>query len=181
MKYLIFSAGMALGSTLTYLFLNRYYEEKIQEVRDYYKKKEETEEVGDESEEVEDDKTFDRPNPHLTTGFRTAAEYYNYSGNETIREFGPSEDDDPKPYVITPDEYSEHVVSRVVYLTYYKDDDRLVGADGSVYDINSTVGRNAIERIGEYDPGVCYVRDLALSVDYEIQSKDCSSSEDFGG
>lgn len=186
MRFLIFAAGAAAGSALTYLYLYNYYEKREEELREYYKKKLEPEVVADvDAEEVTNDsdkkpESYDKPNPHLSTGFRKEADYFNYSG-ETIREFSPSEDDDPKPYVITPDEYSEHVVSDVVYLTYYKEDDKLAGPDGSIYDIDSTVGRSAIERIGEYIPGICYVRDLALSTDYEISSKDCSYGEDFGG
>ena len=187
MRFLMFAAGAIVGSALTYFYVKDFYEKREDEIRAYYKKKNDPEEEKGESKEApietggsSEVKEQTKPNPHLSNGFRTAAEYYNYSG-ETIREFSPSEDDGTKPYVITPDEYSEHVVSEVVYLTYYRGDGTLAGPDGSIYDIDSTVGRESIDRIGEYDPDVCYVRDLSLSTDYEITAKECSYSEDFGG
>ena len=85
-------------------------------------------------------------------------------------------DDAPKPYVLETDELStasEKFVNEQPYfekVTLYLYDDGVLCSeeDEIITNIATTVGHDALGRIGEYEPDVVYVRNEQQSTDYEV-------------
>ena len=72
-----------------------------------------------------------------------------------------------KPYVITPEEFSEGEYNTVT-LNYYTD--RVLADDdyNVVKDIKGTIGEEALNAFGLYEEDVVYVRNEKYQIDYEI-------------
>lgn len=85
-------------------------------------------------------------------------------------------DDAPGPYVLETDELStasEKFVNEQPYFEkvtlYLYDDGTLCSEDDEIItNIATTVGHDALGRIGEYEPDVVYVRNEQQSTDYEV-------------
>lgn len=157
----IFAAGAAIGSAVTYFILNKKYkkisDEEIQSVRDVYKKKEEA---------LKD----------------MASEQAEKMAQEIVANAIPEEDDisdakevvdemkDNRPYVIDPDDFGEegyHTVS----LDYYADGVLAYMDSGAVIkpeEVDEIVGRDSLTRFGEYERDTVYVRNDKRKTDYEI-------------
>lgn len=82
---------------------------------------------------------------------------------------GMPKDDDQKPYVIRPDQFGDLDYDEIEY-TLYSDgilaDD--VGEMVNDADIERCIGRENLERIGEYEKDVVYVRNDKQGTDYII-------------
>ena len=84
--------------------------------------------------------------------------------------------DAPGPYVLEPDDDSSAAwkfINEEPYfdkITLFLYDDGVLCSDQNeiITNIAATVGHEALERIGEYEPDVVYVRNEQISTDYEI-------------
>lgn len=84
--------------------------------------------------------------------------------------------DAPGPYVLEDDDASkasEKFVNEEPYfdkITLFLYDDGVLCSETEeiITDIPGTVGRDSLNRIGEYEPDVVYVRNESISTDYEI-------------
>lgn len=157
--FLVFLAGCALGSAGTYYYIKDKYEriaqEEIDSVKQVYAKRAEQ----------------DTPRPAVTfekpdlTAYADKIRECNYNATSETPEEVESH---PAPYVISPEEFGEKSGYDQVSLTYYAD---LVLADENdevVENADEIVGMAALDSFGQYEDDSVFVRNDALSCDYEI-------------
>ena len=82
---------------------------------------------------------------------------------------GPEKENEPllKPYVISPEEFSEGTYD-VQTLNYYKDGILADDCYNIVKDVKGTVGDEALNSFGMYEEDSVYVRNEEYQMDYEI-------------
>ena len=176
-KIVIFTAGAAIGSAVTYKLIKTKYEtianDEIEEIREYYKSKEEDTEGEPEQETAiaENVKVESKPN---VVNYAAMVNNMGYDTSDKAED-RPVEEDDAElpyeiaPYEIAPDEYSEFEDYSYFSFTYY--DDGFVADDNDelVEDVDDIIGNDLLERFKE-DPDLdsIYVRNDALKSDYEI-------------
>lgn len=153
-KAIMFMLGAVVGSAATYVFTKTKYEkfanDEITEIREYYKSKlrEETPEIKqDESEVVKEYKTIVK----------------NYSDISSKKE--PVTDNDDAPYVISPEEFGEEYDT--INLTYYANNILTDDKNEKIDDVFSVIG-DALNHFGDYEDDAVHVRDDIKRVDYEI-------------
>lgn len=155
-KFAIFTVGAAIGSAVTWYFTKTKYERIAQEEIDSVK------EVFSKHKTISED-TVDTKieNPEMT-------EYKNIVQNYTSEneEEGEPETMD-KPYVISPDEFGDSDYE-IISLTYYADKVLTDETGDIVDDVEDLVGYDSLNHFGEYEEDSVFVRNDALSTDYEI-------------
>ena len=188
-KIIIFTAGAAIGSAVTWKLVKVKYEkladEEIEAVREYYKScHEENEEDGQENEqENTDTPSTDSPATNKKTAvnhqkrleeleqMRDVVASMGYASHSDISKCR-GDDDMLEPYVITPEEYEDSDYTQVS-LTYYEGNDVLEEDLGGIIakdDIDRLVGTDFASHFGEneYDSDTVFIRNDALRTDYEI-------------
>lgn len=169
-KVIIFAAGAAIGSAVTWKLVKGKYErvasEEIAEMREYYRKKQESVEVTNESVEPEESIVkIDKVN---------RAEYENianrYSGSYKSEEKGGEDDmeDDDKPYVIAPETFGEIDDYDTETLTYYADGVLEDDQGHVIEDPDDLVGKDFADHFGEYEDDAVHVRNDKYHTYYEI-------------
>lgn len=174
---LIFAAGAAVGSLVTWRLLKTKYEQIAQEEIDSVKEvfanrdlkwEHKGEPIGKvENMEVTDEgvKATVRVKPDLAEYARklNAAGYSNY---EVTEEKGGTDVDEP--YVISPEEFSENDDYDTESLTYYADGILTDDVDNIIEDVAALVGEDSLTRFGEYEDDSVFVRNDRTKTDYEI-------------
>lgn len=174
-KVLIFAAGAALGSAVTWKIVKTKYEqianEEIESVKEVFGRghRAETKPVDDaidiSEEEIEEYKPTNEDLAKLKETITTNG-YKDYTTkNKAVNE---EDDDMGGPYVISPDEFDEHDDYNVVSLTYYADKVLTDEQDNIIDDIEGTVGRDSLTHFGQYEDDSVFVRNDAQKTDYEI-------------
>lgn len=155
-KFAIFTVGAAIGSAVTWYFTKTKYEHIAQEEIDSVKK------VFSKHKTISED-TIDTKieNPEMTE-YKSIVQNYT-SKNE---EEGEPETMD-KPYVISPDEFGDSDYE-IISLTYYADKVLTDETGDIVDDVEALVGYDSLNHFGEYEEDSVFVRNDALSTDYEI-------------
>ena len=155
-KFAIFAVGAAIGSAVTWYFTKIKYERIAQEEIDSVK------EVFSKHKTISED-TVDTKieNPEMTE-YKSIVQNYT-SENE---EEGEPETMD-KPYVISPDEFGDSDYE-IISLTYYADKVLTDETGDIVDDVEDLVGYDSLNHFGEYEEDSVFVRNDALSTDYEI-------------
>lgn len=149
----IFLGGAILGSAITYRLMKNYYDPE-----DY------DEEEGYDYGETEPD------NSEVTQSQIIEENgYTQYSSNIKTNEKREEEDEMDKPYIITPEEFSDSDYNTET-LSYW--------ADGVVTDIDDEpltddqiedlIGEDSLSHFGEYEDDSVFVRNDRLRTDYEI-------------
>lgn len=155
-KLLIFAAGAAIGSVVTWAIVKTKYEqianEEIESVREHYSNKTTKERKSTE----EPDKTTEYSDVIKNEGYVKEEEEKKKMGD--------------RPFVISPEEFGEMDDYEVVSLIYY--------ADGTVTDdwnnviesdvVDELVGKESLKHFGEYEDDSVFVRNTELMTDYEI-------------
>lgn len=77
-------------------------------------------------------------------------------------------EDYPRPYIISPADFSENFEYDTVDITYFADGVLCDENNEPLEDIENTIGEDAVEHIGEFTPDAAYVRNERLKCDYEI-------------
>lgn len=77
-------------------------------------------------------------------------------------------EDYPRPYIISPVDFSENFEYDTVDITYFADGVLCDENNEPLEDIENTIGEDAVEHIGEFTPDAAYVRNERLKCDYEI-------------
>lgn len=90
-----------------------------------------------------------------------------YKPQEKKEEPNKEEEPQMKPYVISPEEFSEGMFDTRT-LNYYKDGILADEDYNIVKDIKGTVGDEALNSFGVYESDSVYVRNEEYSIDYEI-------------
>ena len=79
-----------------------------------------------------------------------------------------TDEDYPRPYVISPDEFAGDYEFDTVDVTYFADGVLCDENDVPLEDIENTIGNDAVRHFGEYENDAVYVRNERLKCDYEI-------------
>ena len=163
----IFAAGALVGAFAGARIAKKHYEElaqeEIEEVRAYYKNKEEKiEEPKQEVEEkveVEEKKEYDNIIKHG-----------NYMTMEEDEENEDDElyDSDDEPYIIDPSEFGNYGHYATQTCTYFADGVLVDDVDEVIEDPDSLVGTYHIDIFRDFDATSVYVRNDWMKMDFEI-------------
>lgn len=161
---LIFTAGAAIGSLITWKLVKTRYEnianEEIASVKETFSKynKCENENEDDEPEnENEDEDEEDSDTPDYEPYYKPQ---YNIEEGSVVMP--------KKPYVISPDEFDEIDEYGTETLTYYADHVLTDDFDNPIEDVEAMVGEESLNHFGEYEEDAVYVRNERHKIDYEI-------------
>ena len=168
-KILIFAVGAAIGSAVTW----KYMQSKYEFVDDYEVEPEE--EIKEEEPVQEPIKpTIIKEKPDIFQYARKLQEnqYTNYATVEMEQEGVTTNvikhKEIKEPYVISPAEFGSNDEYDTISLNYYADGVLADDMDEVVEDVEGTVGYDALTRFGEYEDDSVFVRNEGLKVDYEI-------------
>lgn len=193
---LMFTAGAAIGSVVTWKVVKTKYEkiaqEEIESVKEAFAEYfvnegdtcvDETSEDDDEErpsnssrqinwedyEDLDEDDTADEDEYQADEAEREAyARIASYYNNE---KGGPEEMDKHvgrAPYVISPDDFASLDDWKTVSLTYYADDILEDEKYNIITDRDNLIGRKALTTFGEYEDDSVFVRNERLKTDFEI-------------
>lgn len=163
MNSMIFAAGAAIGSTVTWKLLRTKYEqianEEIESVKEMYRKKDE---VSDEDSlypsEIVTDLTEKRP----------LSEYAKLLEDEGYSEKKEESEEVELPYVISPDDFGDLDGYSTVTLYCYEDGVIVDEEDELVDNADTIIGKNIVDHFGEFEDDSVFVRNDARRCDYEI-------------
>jgi len=172
-NFMMFVLGVAVGSVVTWKYVEKKYEriaqDEIDSVKEVFSKR--TAEIAKDAEDrIKADNAKEKPNIiEYAAGLRKLG-YINYSDMvdekpEEVKEEPMSVD---KPYVIAPDEFGELDDYDTISLTYYADQILADDNDEIVEDIEDVVGFESLNAFGEYEDDSVFVRNDRLKCDYEI-------------
>lgn len=162
--FMIFAAGAAVGSLITWKALKDKYEKRAQEeidsVKEVWSKKEKT--------DPEEEPETDSANPNLVNTITRNLGYQRTDYSEISRPERESEKKDMDcPYVIPPENFGDSGYD-TISLIYYKDEVLADDMDELVEDIDERIGSESLNHFGEYEDDVVFVRNDILKADYEI-------------
>lgn len=190
---LVFTAGAAIGSVVTWKVLEAKYEQRMQEEIETVKEAliamnntceestdeepEEEEASSDEYHQVNWDELEDLNEEEADDELEEYAELTNLYSNE---KGGAEKVRIKKPYVISPYDFGELDEYRKIDLTYYADG-ILEDDDGEIItDIDELIGEGSLNTFGEYEDDAVFVRNERLQTDFEIL-KDYRTYEEATG
>ena len=168
---LLFTAGVAVGSLVTW----RYFKSKYEVVEDEIEEK--TEEPEGESEEegpevLESKASYKKPPLKEYVKMVESNGYAPKTHVEEVEEEianGEWGDKDVyEPFIIRPDEYGELHAYETLSLNYYADGVLTDELDNPIEDVESLVPADFADHFGEYDDNAVFVRNDNLECDYEI-------------
>ena len=168
---LLFTAGVAVGSLVTW----RYFKTKYEVVEDEIEEK--TEEPEGESEEespevLESKMSYKKPPLKEYVKMVEDNGYMPKTHMEEVEEEianGEWGDKDVyEPFIIRPDEYGELHAYETLSLNYYADGVLTDELDNPIEDVESLVPADFADHFGEYDDNAVFVRNDNLECDYEI-------------
>ena len=168
---LLFAAGAAVGSLVTW----RYFKSKYEIVED--KIEEETEEAEGEHKEanlgsLEPKLNYKKPPLKEYVKMVEDNGYVPKTHMEEVEEEianGEWGDKDVyEPYIIRPEEYGELHAYETLSLNYYADGVLTDELDNPIEDVESLVPADFADHFGEYEDDVVHVRNDNLECDYEI-------------
>lgn len=168
---LLFTAGVAVGSLVTW----RYFKSKYEVVEDEIEEK--TEEAEGKSEE-DDPEVLESKMSYKKPPLKEYVKMVEDNGympkthmEEVEEEIANGEWDDKdvyEPYIIRPDEYGELHAYETLSLNYYADGVLTDELDNPIEDVESLVPADFADHFGEYEDNVVHVRNDNLECDYEI-------------
>lgn len=189
---LLFTAGAAIGSVVTWRVVKARYErivqEEIESVKETWARMnredddssvvDDNDEDEDEDEDASDDEDVD---PVMIDYYKLANKYKGSDDKIENSEEGGGDDEVPYingPYVITPNDFGDGNYDHdTYYLTYYSDG--VLSNDWyEKLDVDETIGQDSIEHFGEYAEDNLHVRNERLKADYEIV-RDCRKYADM--
>lgn len=177
---LMFAAGAAIGSAVTWKVLKTKYDRIIQEEIDSIK--ETFAEVYPESKEPEEEHSEDEVDPRqinwddledldedetYTPTQEDLDEYKDIARNYT-NEKGGAEEMSNEPYVIAPYDFGELDGYSTIELTYYMDNILEDEDYHIVTDADELIGPKALNTFGEYEDDAVFVRNDRLRTDFQI-------------
>lgn len=194
-KIIVFTAGAAVGSVVTWKIVKTKYEqlarEEIESVKEIYSTKmcdhgsvaeKETCEESEDAEEEDlsyDDETKPFPSRSEREAYNRLVKDSGYKPNQTDTNKDEEDDDMDKPYVISPEEFGENGYE-TVSLTYYEGDGVLTDDVDKPFDedeIEEYVVPDFVEHFGEYEDDSVFVRNDFMKTDFEILKDQRSYSE----
>lgn len=159
----IFAAGAAIGSVVTWKLIEEKYkriaQEEIDSVKEVFSRKKAEPEVTEE--------------PIKPTIDDVVAKTAHVDYSNIVEKLGYKNDEEggstmiDKPYVISPDEFGD-CDYETVSLIFYADGVLADDYDEVVADIPGTVGVGSLQTFGQYEDDSVFVRNDRLKTDYEI-------------
>lgn len=189
-KAIIFISGVAVGSFVTWRLLKEKYirqtQEEINEVREHYRKKKESEEVTVDSNGVTE--TNEKPDLIAYAAKLTKKGYIDYTDPKSIvKATGDTIDavvqqtneesldpvilNDPSyqpPYIISPEDFAIDDEYTIVNLNYYIDGVLTDEDDNIVENVDDVVGLENLNHMGEYEDDALHIRNENYKCEYEI-------------
>ena len=166
-KLFIFTAGVAIGSVVTWKLVKTKYEqisnEEIESVKETFLK-----ERRKDVEPLNEDKSFEM-SEEAAKALKKIIEnnsYNDYSNYSTKKE-SEVEENMSGPYVISPDEFDGGDYD-IESLNYYQDGILTDIYDNVIEDVESMVGEESLNHFGEYEDDSVFVRNDEKETDYEI-------------
>lgn len=161
-KIIVFTAGAAIGSVITWNVVKNKYEQLIEEEIDSVK----------EAYEKNYSKLLNSNNKETETPIEEVEEYKNIVNNYNTESNNDKEEEDnimDMPYLISPEEFADSDYE-TASLWYFADGILTDEQYNIIEDVDETVGYESLEHFGDYsdDPDTVYVRNDYLEVDYEI-------------
>lgn len=157
---IIFSAGVIIGSAVSWYYAKKRCERIVQEEIDSIK--ETFKQAGiiknDDAEPKKNDKRKD------VISYENIIKKESYSDANCKKE----EKIIDEPYIISPEEFGEMHDYETVSLTYYDDGILADDNDEMVEDVEEVVGVDFFSHFGEYEDDSVFVRNDRLRCDYEI-------------
>lgn len=172
-NFMMFVLGVAVGSVVTWRYVEKKYEQIAQDEIDSVKEvfsKREAEFTEDTEVQIKADNARGKSSIIEYVAHLREQGYTNYSDMvdekpEEVKEEPMSID---KPYVITPEEFGDLDDYETISLTYYADQILADDNDVIVDDIEDVVGFDSLNSFGEYEDDSVFVRNDRLKCDYEI-------------
>lgn len=171
---LIFAAGAAVGSAVTWKLVKTKYEqianEEIESVKEFFGRGKKEEESESKKYKEYGKSLAEGFNDGFTDGLKKVEKiceengYTNYSNVKKEEE----EMDVDAPYVIAPEEFGELDDYETETLTYYKDKVLADDWDNKIENVDDLVGEESLTHFGEYEEDSVYVRNDTTKTDYEI-------------
>lgn len=169
-KGMIFLAGGAIGSVVTWKLVNTKYEQTIENkneeivfLRDRYSKNNNGVKGPDDGMENADELTVQE--------IRDKVQELGYINEQVMRDKEIEKEDEEnmeRPYVIAPEESWEQDYPMIT-LTYYEGDGVLADDRNKIIEnIDELVGEDFADHFGEYEDDTVYIRNDAMEVYYEI-------------
>ena len=189
-KAIIFISGVAVGSFVTWRLLKEKYirqtQEEINEVREHYRKKKESEEVTVDSNGSTE--TNEKPDLIAYAAKLTKNGYIDYTDPKSIvKATGDTIDavvqktneesldpvilNDPSyqpPYIISPEDFAIDDEYTTVNLNYYIDGVLTDEDDNIVENVDDVVGLENLNHMGEYEDDALHIRNENYKCEYEI-------------
>lgn len=189
-KVIIFIGGVAAGSFVTWRLLKEKYirqtQEEINEVREHYRKKKESEEVTVDSNGSTE--TNEKPDLIAYAAKLTKNGYIDYTNPKSIvKATGDTIDavvqktneesldpvilNDPSyqpPYIISPEDFAIDDEYTIVNLNYYIDGVLTDEDDNIVENVDDVVGLENLNHMGEYEDDALHIRNENYKCEYEI-------------
>lgn len=169
---LIFAAGVAVGSAVTWkIFKSRYevvdedFGEEIDEFEDMSEDEDEPRPDDEDSEDIAKVKANLNKKPPLKE-YVEMVNRYGYSDAEVSDD--EEEKDVYEPYIIRPEEYGEIHAYEQLSLNYYADGVLTDELDNRIEDVESLVPADFADHFGEYEQDAVHVRNDERQCDYEI-------------
>lgn len=156
--FVVFGLGVAAGSVAAWKLLKSKYaqlaREEIDEVREYYRKKEEAVDEVDEPDIPEEESSNNDVQEYMTI-----AQYYtDQKGGSEVSTI---------PQVITPEEFAADDEYQAESLTLYACGTLTDDFDNPIEDVEAMVG-DALDHFGEYEDDSVFVRNDRYKCNYEI-------------
>lgn len=184
-KGLIFVAGAAIGSLVTWKVVKTKYEqiaqEEIESVREAFGRNIDEDDTEESTEDESGIKGVDLDSPSVAEEIRGIVKKLGYvtelpeeenptettEEKEENKEEEEEEDMDSKPYVISPDEFGdcEYIT---VSLSYYLDGIVTNEQGKIVTNTDELIGEDFADHFGEYEDDSVFVRNDRLGMDFEI-------------
>lgn len=161
-NFVIFAAGAAIGSAVSWRFLKARYEriaqEEIDSVKEVFSKIH-----NKNTDDIEQGESMVKESVDIYENVI----YENAYNAESTKGGDPVVNGDG-PYVITPEEFDTRDDYETISLTYYADGVLADELDYRVEDVDNTVGTESLSHFGEYEDDAVFVRNDQLKADYEI-------------
>ena len=175
-NFMIFVVGAAVGSIVTWRYIDKKYEqiaqEEIDSVKEVFAKREQQDSV--ENNYVVIEKAFSAKEKPNIVEYTAKLREHGYTNYADIEPETKKEEEDEEfmdigtPYVIPPEEFGEFDDYEAIGLTYYADQVLTDDDDELIEDIEDTIGFDSLNHFGEYEDDSVFVRNDRLKCDYEI-------------
>lgn len=181
---LIFAAGVAVGSVVTWRIFKSKYEVIEDDYEEYFDDAEESDE-GDSDEESDE---VDEIPAEVKSGFTKKPplkEYVELVKQLSYADVEVTDEDEEvsdvyEPFIIRPEEYGEIHSYETLSLNYYADGVLTDELDNRIEDVESMVPADFAEHFGEFEDYAVFVRNDEQQCDYEILKDTRNFADVFG-